>query len=150
MVPTGSTSTTVKRKWSTALGHRRTSLSVYMVQRDQLERVVAALALTRDNLTSLDLAMADASILSEHSIKEDATLDLTPDQDVNDWHRDLIELSIGRLAKLATAIRARGTIHRFQPRHVLDAVRSSINGGHIELARLKASMSASLQKKGII
>ena len=132
------------------LGPQFNKLSVYVVRPDQLGRVVAALALTRDNLASLDLAIADASILSEQSIKEDTTLGATPDNDVNVWHRDLVELSIGRLAALATAIRTGGKIQRFQPREVLRAIATSIDSGHIDIAELRTGMAASLRKRDLI
>lgn len=124
-------------------------LSVFIVQAEQITRVVAALALTRDTLQHLDLAIVDAKLLSAPSLRQDTTEAQTPDREINRWHIDLIELSLARLMTIAQAIKTQGDIRRYQKNDVLSAIKSSFDGGFINKQQLKPQMRDSLNRNGL-
>ena len=82
-------------------------LSVWYIEDDRLnlERVIAALAASGTDVANVDYALLDHRLLSDMHIKIDSTRGGTPDEEVNtSWHRDLVELSAGKLVTLAIAI----------------------------------------------
>ena len=92
-------------------------LSVYILDRParQMERVVAALALTRDHLAHMDLAVIPDSILEDCDIRAASKEGDTPDPGVNQWHIDLVELSIAKIARFAGAIKTQARFSRKNP-----------------------------------
>ena len=125
-------------------------LSVFVIDEHRFDRVIAALALTRDNLSFLDLAIADVKVLEDCEIEDQAVPGNTPDLDVNRWHRDLVRLSIGSLTRLARALRQSGSIVRVQKLEVIRAVKESVDNGHVDHGEFKEGMVKSLKTKGII
>ena len=78
------------------------TLSVYVLEKPevQMDRVVAALALTRDSVTHLDLAIVPESLLDTYEIKRVRVKANTPDSLVNEWHLDLVELTVCKIANI--------------------------------------------------
>lgn len=74
-----------------------------------LERVVTALAGTRQVITDIDYAVFDHSLLSEIAIELEFNDGDTADDDVNKWHRDLVELTTSKLLALARVIKGNAT-----------------------------------------
>ena len=128
----------------------RLSIFVLDAPDDQTERVVAALAVTRDNLACLDLAIAPEDVLERCGIRRDGAQGKTPDSEVNGWHEDLIELTVAKIAQLAAAIKSEGKIMRYNPKKVEAAIRQSLDANHIDAERINGSMLQSLRKRGII
>lgn len=126
-------------------------LSVYLLSNtnDQLGRAIAALALARDHIAQIDVALAPTDVLEECEIQYQVTEGKTPDPEVNDWHRDLVELSSARLVRLATAIRVRGEIRRYNARKVEAFVRSTIESNNVAGASVNPKMASSLTKRQI-
>ena len=129
-----------------------TRLSIFVLDApdDQTERVVAALAVTRDNLAHLDLAIAPEDVLVQCRIRRDRAQGKTLDPEVNGWHEDLIELTVEKIARLAAAIKRKGRIMRYQKKEVEAAIRQSLDANYIGAERINGSMVQSLRNRGII
>ncbi len=126
-------------------------LSVFILEEPtvQMERVIAALALSRDNLAHLDLAIAPENVLELCQIQRDKVHADTLDSEVNEWHLDLIELTVAKIAKLATAIRNEGEIKRYNETEVKKAIQKSLNADCIIAEQINGNLIKSLQKRGI-
>ena len=127
-------------------------LSVYVLEEPdwQIERVVAALALTRDNLAHMDVAVVPDRVLLDCGIRKSGLQGDTPDAEVNSWHQDLVDLTIGKVARLAGAIKAEGQIDRYHVSKVKEAIRRSMSANCIGRERVREQMTKSLRKQGII
>ena len=131
---------------------KENKLSVFMFDgsSDQIARVVAALALTRDSLANFDLAIAPGDILAQCGIRADRAPGQTPDPEVNDWHQDLVDLTIFQLARLAVTIRSKGEIKRYNLKKVGEAIQLSLNGNHIQTENINRNLKSSLTRRGIV
>lgn len=112
-------------------------------------RVVAALALTRDNLQEVDLALAPEDVLATCGIKHNIVEALTPDTEVNNWHRDLIELSVTKIAEFAKAIEREGDVRRIHLTDVMRAVQESFDNEWIDQDKVNPKIFTKLITKGI-
>lgn len=92
---------------------KRNALSVYEVaDEDAAERVVAALALQKaiggatqkQSLRDMSGLMFDARLLANLGIATKRIKGNTPDQTVNDWYLDLIDLTGSQLVELAKVL----------------------------------------------
>ena len=126
-------------------------LSVFRLEDSdvQTERVVAALALTRDNLAHVDLAIAPEKVLEACGIQHAMVPARTPDSEVNDWHLDLVELTVAKIAELATAISTEGRIRRYYEADVKAAIQKSLRTDYIVVEHIKPKLVQSLKKDGI-
>ena len=70
--------------------YERHVLSIYVVDEDerQVDRVVAAIALTRDVVATVDIAVAPQEILDAYGILHHQNLGTTPDAVVNHWQTE--------------------------------------------------------------
>ena len=128
----------------------RLSIFVLDAPDDQTERVIAALAVTRDNMAHLALAIVLADILARCGIQRDSAQGQTPDSEVNDWHENLIELTVEKIARLAAAIKSEGKIMRYNMKKMGVAIQQSLDANYIGTERINGSMVQSLRKRGII
>ena len=126
-------------------------LSVFRLEDSdvQTERVVAALALTRDNFAEVDVAIAPEKVLEACGIQHAKVPARTPDSEVNDWHLDLVELTVAKIAELATAIRTEGRIRRYYPADVRAAIQKSLRTDYIAVECIKPKLVQSLKRHGI-
>lgn len=134
------------------LATNNNSLSIYVVDGhpEQIDRLVAALALTRDYLNVIDLATAPEEILDACMIGTRSQIQgTTPDQVVNNWHVDLIELSVTNVANLAKSIKSQGEICRVQRNDVLQAIRNSLTQQWIDVTRINDKLRRSLASRGM-
>ncbi len=127
-------------------------LFIFLLEKpnEQVERVVAALALTRDNLACFDLAIVSEDILSQCNIQLNKIKAKTLDAEVNEWHYDLVELTIGKVSQLASSIKCRGEIQRYQEKQVRLAIKKSLDAHHIEVDRISPKMQESPRKRQVI
>lgn len=136
------------------LSTRRNKLSVYVLDDGdadtQKQMVVAALALTRNNVGEVSWAIFPEEVLIKLGIRWEDVEGSTPHKEVNSWHRDLIELDALKVAKLAAVIRDEGTIGRSQPNDVKRAILGAISGGDIARDKIDEKLIESLKNKGII
>lgn len=130
---------------------KENKLSVFVLEEPeaQMERVVAALALSRNNLAHLDLAIAPETVLEMCGIQGDKVQAETPDSEVNEWHIDLVELTVTKIAELARAIKSEGEIKRYNLGYVKEAIRKSLNTNYIIIEHIDEKLIQSLEKKGI-
>ena len=128
------------------------TMSVYVFEdRDgHLDRVVAALAARRDHIKHLDLAIVSSSVLDKCDIGSSEIPGETGDSQVNDWHKDLINLTFGRLSSLASCIRLEGNIRRHQRKDVERVIASSLSKKLITVESIGEKLYASLKSRGII
>ncbi len=128
------------------------SLSVFVLDGpdDQTERVVAALAVTRDSLAQLDLAIAPEEVLVQCDIRRERVPGQTPDSGVNGWHEDLVELTVAKIARLASAIKSEGEIRRYNLKKVGTAIQRSLDADYIGAEHINGKLVQSLRKRGII
>ena len=128
-------------------------LSVFVLDKpeQQVERVVAALAANRDYLCQLDLALVPEEALEVCAIQRANIQGETPDPEVNKWHKDFIELSISKIACLATAIKREGQIKRYLPKKVAKAIKYSLDADYIDITKINKNLlnSKSLKELGI-
>ena len=127
-------------------------LSVFVLDRpeDQTERVVAALALTRDNLAQIDLAIVPVEVLVRCDIQRKRVEGQTSDSGVDGWHEDLVELTVAKIAQLASAIRSEGEVRRYNQKKVETAIQKSLNADYINTEKINRDLVPSLRKRGII
>ena len=126
-------------------------LSVYMLDHParQVDRVVAALALTRDHLAHMDLAVIPDRILEDCRIQRASNEGDTPDPAVNEWHLDLVELSVAKIARFAGAIKAHARIERFNCRKVAQAIGHSVTSNFIGKEYVSKEMAQSLKRRNV-
>ncbi len=83
-------------------------LSVFVVEDENdltsIERIAAALVANSQNIDTFGYTLIDSQTLEELDIRTQRTQGDTPDEKVNSWHCDIIELSAQKLVKLAMAM----------------------------------------------
>jgi uncharacterized protein (DUF2267 family) len=93
-------------------------------------------------ISNLDYALFDQQIVTEINIKFINTRGDSPDEQVNSWHRDLIELSASKLIELAKAIQTQAEIKRIQVQDVIQLVAEGISSGRIDRIKVKLKSEA--------
>lgn len=128
------------------LGTQSNELSVYHItaNRSNLDRVIAALAANTDNLSNIDFAVFDENVISELGIKIKKSKGKSPDDQVNNWHSDLYELTATKVLSLARAIKDRAKIDRKV--QVLNMVADALINGQIDRSRIKWKSQDDLDK----
>jgi hypothetical protein len=118
---------------------RGNTLSVWQIEDDEsnLEQVMVALTANRDNVANLDYALFDVDLISAIDIKIEPNAGDSLYETANSWHRDLTELTVAKLVKLAEAIFLKAKIVRVPEKKVLDLIKESVKLGHIDKANLK-------------
>jgi hypothetical protein len=119
------------------------SLSTFIVDDDRsnLNRIVAALAGTRPDIDKLDYLLFDLQTLSTSSVRTKKSRGDTPDEKVNEWHVDIIEVSGFKLVRLISAIRAgQYQTGRFLPKEIRQLIEQGVNSGEINRERLQAKI----------
>jgi hypothetical protein len=114
-------------------------LSVFHIDQDtsNLNRVVAALAISFDDPSNFDFALLNEETMSEMGIKWKRSPGALSDKEVNNWHSDLYELSDSRLLELARTIKTKAIIERRDYAEVLNIVATSLGDGHIDRSKIR-------------
>ena len=73
----------------------------------------------------------------------------TPDPGVNQWHIDLVELSIAKIARFAGAIKTQARIKRFNDKEVAQAIGQSVTSNFISKKNVSKEMAQSLRKRNV-
>lgn len=118
-------------------------LSVYLIDDDQanLPQVVAALAASGQYVSDFEYALFDFAALLEFDIEVERAEGNTPDDLVNDWHRELVRLSVQKITALATLIQGRAERRRFLSKQVFKLISQGIAAGNIDRTKLKPSLT---------
>lgn len=116
-------------------------LSTYLVDTDEsnLSRVIAAFACKRDSLQKIDYALIPADVV-ESSFKLKATMCETPDAMVNEWHRDIVELTAEKLLDLARVVdscQEKDNMRRYPKWRVEEAIIDSVSKEYIDCDKVK-------------
>jgi hypothetical protein len=91
-----------------ATNENRLSVWEIALDRSNLERIVRALAVTRNKIADMGYVLFDSSLLGAAGIDFVAENGATPDEGANPWHRDLIDLSGNKLIMLTRLILEKG------------------------------------------
>lgn len=123
-------------------------LSVYYVQEGEtnLVQITTALAAGRDSVANFDYALIGQEVISTLEIKVKQSSGETLDATVNEWHRDLCELSANKLIDLARAIQNEADKRRILGKKILDHLGEAIRSGRIDTNRLKPLLKAKLEQ----
>lgn len=121
------------------LGTNSNELSVYHVVIDEsnLDRIIASFVANSEQLSHFDFAIFDENIISELGINIKKSKGELPDEQVNNWHSDLYELSATKLVILAKAINEKAKIDRKGLVQVINLVADSLMNGQIDRSRIK-------------
>lgn len=121
------------------LSTKGNKLSIYIIGDDlsDLERVVTALASTREIITDFDYALFDQAILSEIDIKLEYNEGGTADVEVNKLHRDLIELTTSKIIALSNVIKERARKGRVLSKHVRNLVVKALASNQLDRTKLR-------------
>ena len=141
----------VKSDVTKCLRTEENKLSVYVLEKPevQMDRVVAALALTRDSVAHLDLAIVPEEVLDICEIERVRVKANTSDFLVNEWHLDLVELTVYKIANFASSIKNKGEIQRFYQSSVEMAIQQSLATDFIVVEKINEKMIQSLGRHGI-
>jgi len=130
------------------LGTKSNELSVYNVSADEsnLGRIIASLAANVDQLSHVDFALFDENVISELGIKIKKSKGDLPDEQVNNWHSDLYELSAPNILILAKAINDKARIDRKLPAQILKLIADALTSGQIDRTRIKWKSQEDFEK----
>lgn len=123
-------------------------LSVYYVQEGEtnLVQIITALAAGRDSVANFDYALIGQEIVTALQIKVKQSSGETLDATVNEWHRDLCELSADKLMDLARAIENEADKRRILGKTILGHLGEAIRSGRIDRDRLKPQLKARIEQ----
>jgi hypothetical protein len=142
------------------LATKDNQLSIYIVvsDRSNLDRVIAALSANCDFISNFDFALLNKEVFDAINIKVANVRGVTPDEEVNAVHRDLVELSAGQILELAKAISTTAERRRLTNKQVLSVLATAVASGHIdrdklklkadELAKIDNELQARMEKPG--
>lgn len=122
-------------------------LSVWVVEENlsNLEDIVTAISCTRDFLTKVDYALFDMKYCLSLGIDIEESEGNTPDMCSNKWHRNLIELSVSKIAELAKVMYRHAKIDRVKESRVRNLIKRALGTkGRIDSERLSKYMKNSL------
>ena len=68
---------------------------------------------------------------------------------VNQWHVDLVELTVGKIAEFASAIKSKGKFKRYAHKAVKTAIQQSLTTNCIDVEQISEEFISSLIKRGI-
>jgi hypothetical protein len=118
-------------------------LSVWLIDenRSNLGDVVAAFAATRDKPDKLDYVLFREDLLAEANIETCATLGGTPDENVNQFHRDLKNVSGKKaLALTLSTWHENLEVKRIDAGTVVQRIADSVRHGGVPLDKLKPKL----------
>jgi hypothetical protein len=123
------------------------ALSVWLVDdgKQNLNRVALAIAATRQRVDKLDYLLFDLQILSDSDVETCKSRGTTPDEQVNDWHLDLVELSGLELVSLVRAILTSDyETGRFLPKEVVELLKDAVKAGQINQEKLNKGIKSAI------
>lgn len=122
-------------------------LSAWLVddQQANLNRILTALAATRDSLSNVDYIIFDFGLPGKLNITVRQTKGETPDNHANrSWHYDLTGLSARQVVELAVDMHSSGKKDRLLPRKVSQLIEESVKSGDLDQTKIKAKLALRL------
>jgi hypothetical protein len=121
------------------------ALSVWYVEDDEsnLDRVLTALAATRDVVSHIDYLVFDYTVVTNLGLKISKTDGDTPDNFANrSWHHDLTELTGRGVLGLAIAIFYDSDVKRIPQKRILECLKGAVRNSEIDSLRLRPEVAA--------
>jgi len=133
---------------SDALADLKTSsntLSVWLIKDDKsnLEQVITALISSCDRFSNCDYVLIDINLVDSIGIKHEEVEGQTPYAVANQWHRDLIDLTVDKIFNLAKVIEPLDK-GRFPEKNVKNLIREAYKNGQIDETKLMDKMKIHL------
>ena len=126
------------------------ALSVFVVEQESaVERVIAALIARQNSPRNVGYVLIDPRTLEELGFKIEEKQGTTPDDEVNEWHRNIIELSGNALVLLARTIRDECELKAMLPDDWEKALGTSYKAGYIEEQAIQIKNKETRQKIGL-
>jgi hypothetical protein len=128
----------------TDLNIETNTLSVWYVEDDEsnLNRVLTALAATRDSVSNFDYLLFNYTVVAALGLKISKTDGKTPDNVANRlWHRDLTELSGRSVLAFALAVFYNSDVKRIQERKILEWLKGAAANGEISSSILRPKLA---------
>jgi hypothetical protein len=122
-------------------------LSMFIVEDNQsnLAQVITALAATRGRPDKYDYLLFEEQVLSTVNVTVHRTRGDTPDNAVNSWHLDLVDLSGSKLLALVTEIlHGQFVTGRWQEHMVKDSLQKGLEAGRLDPSRMPRSLRDSV------
>tara|TARA_R110002110_G_scaffold401458_1_gene618316 strand:- start:987 stop:1487 length:501 start_codon:yes stop_codon:yes gene_type:complete len=127
------------------------SLSFYFFEsEDYVDRILSALALSRDYITTIDYYIGDIDIFESARISIDDTPGTTPDRFVNELHRDAVRLDTAKLSVLAVKMFEIRCVERINPKPLEKIIAETIKNGNVDLGSINPNMLEKLKGKNLI
>ena len=126
-------------------------LSVWTVFNDasNLQRIVAALAANRENLSRFEYALVDEHAVAVGGFTVVPSPGNTPDAEANKlWHNDVVDLSGNRLVDLAVIMSQHMSRNRYEKDEVVDLIALGIADQRFPRSKLKPSVRATFPETG--
>jgi hypothetical protein len=123
------------------------ALSVWQIDDNEanLDRVLAAIASSRDYLLKLDFLIFDSKHIEELGLKMEREDGRTYDSKANsDWHFDLIHLSASDLSRLANKMFKYSKRGRLTVPKLTQLVKESVGKGYVDPAHLHPEVRATV------
>lgn len=123
-------------------------LSVYLVDDDRsnTNRIIAALAATRQSPDDVEYFLLDVNELEALDIHWEVTQGKTADEVVNSVHRDLVVPEDSKLEELAQTFRSKGETGIKQRKKVRQLIKQGIDKREIDRDRVKILPHSSFWK----
>ncbi|MFH1563085.1 MAG: hypothetical protein ABIF11_06695 [Nitrospirota bacterium] len=127
---------------------KENALSVYEVENEltDIERILAAIAGTRDNVQEVEYASFDSNLLAEHEIKTNKIKGDTADDEVNNLHIDLIDLTAKQLYLLASSIQKDGKLIRILKKEIGIKITEGLKEGYLDKNKINEKLLHKLAK----
>jgi hypothetical protein len=111
---------------------------------DNIRRVVAALGAAGNCLAHCDYALIPVQMLKDLGLKWKESEGGTPCSEVNEWHIDLVELTVKGIHDLAHGIQYSCERKRAQRLNVKCWILEEVESGEMDLARIDPKMCEAL------
>lgn len=123
-------------------------ISVYLVEEDAVERLCAAFCAARKNVQTLDFVLLEPETLYKAGFFVDASAPGdVPDHEVRGWHRDIANLTVASLPKLALLFRAKAERRRILQRTVVQHIDVGLASGWIATEALDKNLLREIQSQ---
>lgn len=131
---------------ATALGNvADCNISLYEVVDDETaERAAIAYAAGKSKIDDIEYAVFDAADLEALNIEIQTTLGDTPDSEVNELHRELLNMTVRKSSGLAQVIGNKGTFETVFVKEVRSKISEFCTTGIIDRNKLKEKVRSQL------